>query len=1039
MIGKRFYHCCLFATLLATGTPLAGAVDDGELDPGLLRPPPRSINDITRMLADYRQQDDLVSRLRAVADAPPPSGESPRLFDFYWKRGLAAGELGRVQQQIDDLRLAVGYGQGGSAEYARALRNLSQAERLGGNFAAARRHAEESIRQVPRRAAGQLTAAYAQVVGLAAQVGDFETARTALGQLENTLVALRNGKEWANWAHFWRANHERARGDFFAMSGRHLEAEAAYRKSLRENEQALLDLPGLLAAGREAPSAEMLRQAMESAERTIALALAGQGKLVEAEAMARRALEHTLQRAGRAAPEVGRGLRILAEILGEQGRYEESAKLAEAALAAVLASGAAADSLSALGARRGMLAAQVALGNDHRALAINAEIRGLLAANPGLSAQLVQGDLNVVLALLRTGQAGAAESIAGEMLERGRRLFGEQALATAEARALHAMALADLGRDAPALAGFRAAVPPLLERVRSDADAGAGGTRRQQRLVLVLERYIRLLAEMQAQGRMPAGEDAAGEAFRLADEARGSSVQRALTRSAARAAIRDPQLAELARREQDAQRRADVLNELLGQLLAAAPEQQLPAIQARIRADIETLGRTRSELKQEIGRRFPEYSRLVDPPPVDIAQVQKMLRPGELLLSWYFGRDAGQAWGVAGDGRVRFVQLATDRPQVAAAVAGLRRALAPEAVAVEQIPPFDVAAAHRLYQQLLAPLADLLVGAETLLTVPHGELGQLPLALLVSRPVAQPADVGGLFTGYREVPWLMRQAAIVQLPSVTALASLRRLPPAAGERLPFAGFGDPYFSAEQARQGERASGRQLASRGALHLRSIAKVAAVDSAGLAMLPRLPDTADEVLEIAAALKADPRRDVFLRRDASEQAVFATDLSNRRVVMFATHGLVPGELDGLGQPALALSAPDISGGGGDGLLTQEEILSLRLDADWVVLSACNTAAGEGAGSEAVSGLGRAFFYAGARALLVSNWPVESDAARRLMTDLFRRQAMDPALAKAVALRRAMAGMIDGPGRTDPASGKMLFSYAHPLFWAPFVLVGD
>jgi CHAT domain-containing protein len=157
-----------------------------------------------------------------------------------------------------------------------------------------------------------------------------------------------------------------------------------------------------------------------------------------------------------------------------------------------------------------------------------------------------------------------------------------------------------------------------------------------------------------------------------------------------------------------------------------------------------------------------------------------------------------------------------------------------------------------------------------------------------------------------------------------------------------------------------------------------------------------------------------------------------------MFATHGLVPGDLNGLTQPALALSAPNVAGTGGDGLLTMERILGLKLDADWVVLSACNTAAGDGAGAEAVSGLGRAFFYAGARALLVTNWPVETGSARLLTTDTFKRQAADPSLPRAEALRQAMLAMIDGPGVVDGA-GRAVFSYAHPIFWAPFSLVGD
>ncbi len=165
---------------------------------------------------------------------------------------------------------------------------------------------------------------------------------------------------------------------------------------------------------------------------------------------------------------------------------------------------------------------------------------------------------------------------------------------------------------------------------------------------------------------------------------------------------------------------------------------------------------------------------------------------------------------------------------------------------------------------------------------------------------------------------------------------------------------------------------------------------------------------------------------------------DLSRVKVLAFATHGLLAGELDGLSQPALALSSPRVTGGKEDGLLTLGEILGIRLNADWVVLSACNTGAGEGAGAEAVSGLGRAFFYAGTRALLVSNWAVETTSAKTLMTDLFRRQASDPTLTRSLALNLTMQDLIDKSGYVDE-QGRTVFSYAHPLFWAPFSVVGD
>jgi CHAT domain-containing protein len=283
------------------------------------------------------------------------------------------------------------------------------------------------------------------------------------------------------------------------------------------------------------------------------------------------------------------------------------------------------------------------------------------------------------------------------------------------------------------------------------------------------------------------------------------------------------------------------------------------------------------------------------------------------------------------------------------------------------------------------------------------------------------------------------------LPSVGSLTTLRRLPPSERTRRAFAGFGDPAFS-EAARRNPSAAtetdSAALASRGLIATRGLpVRLRAAPAAGgaeLARLPRLPDTADEIRGIALAMNADLTRDVFTGGAASEERIKTMTLSDYKVVAFATHGLVPGDLDGLTQPALALSSPKVTGGKDDGLLTMGEIMGLRLDADWVVLSACNTASGNGAGAEAVSGLGRAFFYAGTRALLVSNWPVETTSARLLTTDLFRRQAADATLTRADALRRSMLALIDGPGFRD-AEGRTVFSYAHPIFWAPFSLVGD
>jgi CHAT domain-containing protein len=224
----------------------------------------------------------------------------------------------------------------------------------------------------------------------------------------------------------------------------------------------------------------------------------------------------------------------------------------------------------------------------------------------------------------------------------------------------------------------------------------------------------------------------------------------------------------------------------------------------------------------------------------------------------------------------------------------------------------------------------------------------------------------------------------------------------------------------------------------LKLRAAPHTEEVDNAELAMLPRLPDTRLELMSIAKALDADPVRALYLGREANEQNVERLDLSRYRIVAFATHGLVPGDLDGLTQPALALTAPKVAGIKGDGLLTMEKILALKLNADWILLSACNTAAGAGTGAEAASGLGRAFFYAGSRAILMTNWSVHSVSARQLVSDLFQRQVNNPTISRAEALRQSMISMVDEGGYRDDR-GNMVFAYAHPLFWAPYSIIGD
>ena len=198
------------------------------------------------------------------------------------------------------------------------------------------------------------------------------------------------------------------------------------------------------------------------------------------------------------------------------------------------------------------------------------------------------------------------------------------------------------------------------------------------------------------------------------------------------------------------------------------------------------------------------------------------------------------------------------------------------------------------------------------------------------------------------------------------------------------------------------------------------------------PPLPETRDELNDLAKALKADPNRDLILENRATKDSVIKANadglLAQRKVIVFATHGLMAGDLPNLLQPALALSADGSESKNALGpLLKLDDVLNLKLNADWVVLSACNTAAADGKAEEALSGLARGFFYAGSRSMLVTHWAVESESAKELTTKTFAHFTANPTAPKAESLRYAITQVMSDP------------KFDHPAFWAPYALVGD
>jgi len=1009
--------------------------------------PPRSVADITAILDQQKPNPTEVAKLTAQAEAVPPRDAKPfDLADFYYNRAQARATLGRGRDSLADAELAVKYGQGDDYtnvlsryEYLVMRRLLDLGEYRRAADIIARQQAYFS-----KQARGRLFGLNFTMLNVYLQAGDVDRAEQYAGRNRTLLAEARTWGTYALYRTNFEALTESGNARIAEARGRYAEAGAGFHRASQLFVETLRFMPQWQSAP---PASEVER----SADRDLAFegrTKVKEGRVGEGEADVRRALLNRLAKNGKYHADTALTLSVLVFVVQEQGRYADAEKLQRQVIDIYQGLGYADDSIPLVNAQ--VFLAQI-LSMERRyadAGALYDQIDRWTAKWEPAQRETVSGGLARVSVMLSQGNAANAQEIALRAYEREKARSGESSQNTTVARGFYAAALAGSGRKDEALAQFRATIPALLHvGDGSDDDSGATAAARQNRIRFVVESYFSLVS------RNPslAPPRVAEETFADADLLRGQAVQRALQESSVRSAASNPELAALVRRAQDADKQIGAAVGTLNNLLAVASAERDAAALKEIQAQLAKLQGERAQLTREIAKRFPDYANLTRPEPPLPEVVQSKLADDEAMLSFYFGRFDGFVWVVRKGMPTRFVRLGVSLGDLNAEVTRLREALEPNAAMISDIPPFDLERAYGLYGKLLKPVEDAWQGAHRLIVVTNGGLGLLPLSLLPTAASTVGAGDDPLFAGYRKVPWLARDHAVTLVPSASAFVTLRSLPPGKATRKTLVAFGDPLFNAEQAADAARAettaaTGAETAAQGAsnvtrgiaLRRRSSPQLDAAASAQLAQLPRLPDTADELKSIALALHADPAEVLNLGKDANESKVKSIDLSGFKIVAFATHGLVPGELDGLTQPALALSAPSVAGVDGDGLLTMEEILTLKLDADWVLLSACNTGAGSGAGAEAASGLGRAFFYAGTRALLVTNWSVHSQSARQLVTDLFRRQADDPSLSRGEALRQAMMALVDGPGYVG-ADGKTEFAYAHPLFWAPYSIIGD
>ncbi len=498
------------------------------------------------------------------------------------------------------------------------------------------------------------------------------------------------------------------------------------------------------------------------------------------------------------------------------------------------------------------------------------------------------------------------------------------------------------------------------------------------------------------------GADAAAlqvEMFGAAQLAQRSGTVRFVQQATARlgAASGDPRVAEAVRRMQDADRD---LRTLFNERDAGAAGSAAADLDRRIVA----AQALRADAEAEVAAAAPGFRQLLLTS-VDAPAVQRVLGADEAMVTMLLGPTHGYVFAVRRD-RVIAVRTAMTDVEATRLVGLLREGTAPNAGASGP-GRFDVATARATYDGLIGPLEPALAGVQTLVVAPDGPLLSLPFGLLLTGD-ADPAALN-------RAPWLIRRFAIVHVPGPQTFVSLRAAGPGSTAPLPYAGFGDfvPPTAAQLARSfpSERCAADARLAQG--------------------LGRLPGTRTEVT-FANQLLGGTADAMRLGAAATTTALKAARLDQVRILHLATHALLPGELSCLPEPTIMLSTPAGAPNANAAFLTASEVLGLKLDADLVILSACNTGGPGGAGGgEALSGLARAFFYAGARGLMITHWAVDDAAATVIVADTLRRQA--GGASSAAALRGAQTLLIDEAGRGLPAN------FAHPYFWAPFALLGD
>ena len=552
------------------------------------------------------------------------------------------------------------------------------------------------------------------------------------------------------------------------------------------------------------------------------------------------------------------------------------------------------------------------------------------------------------------------------------------------------------------LSQARADLPEALERAEKaiaaaesvraraavdEARAGYLGRRR--------EAYDLAVDVLMALDQREPGRGHLERALQMAERAKARSLLEELTGGRARIGrSADPALS--ARWRAAAERISRVQRQLLGERMATKSD---AAAVARLEGQLQEASAEEEAARRSVRLAAPDFARLIEPELASATDLRARMAADEALVEYHVGEERSWMFLLDADGLAAW-PLAPAR-ELLTQVQALRDEVATPRVLGA---PRFARIAHDLYRSLLGPAAARLAGKRRVILVPDGPLWELPFEALVT---------GTEGRHYADLPYLVRRFALTYEPSASVLLSLERRTrgrPPVRPAPTLVAFANPSVLAPAAAQAP--------------LARLERAVFADG-GPWRLARLPDAEREALAVARLFGPQGAR-TFVGREALESRVKSDPaVSQARYLLFSAHALLSELLPAQSGLVLSVGGDD---GAEDGLLQVYEIYNLELTADLAVLSACESALGRRVRGEGLLGLARAFFYAGARAIVASLWKVADRSTADLVIELFRGlSGTGPDRDPAAALRRAKLATLRQPG------------YAHPYYWAPFVLVGE